>query len=265
MDGRWSERDSALYRKLQSIAVPDRAKQIATLLTLLPMAQKAPARIVELGCGAGALSFSIVNAFPRCEVLALDGSESMRSHAQTLAASVGPRFQVLPFALEETAWFDALDDADAVVSSLAIHHLSAAGKRRLFARVAQALRPGGALLVADLVEPTLPRQLALFADAWSDSARRQAAKRGQDALFDLFDEEHWNVFEHPDPVDQPSPLLTQLQWLAEEGLQADCFWLQAGHAIYGGYRPPVSSLGTSAVSFREALDIATDAVETVER
>ena len=32
----WSEEDSALYRRLAAIAVPDRADQLATLLCLIP-------------------------------------------------------------------------------------------------------------------------------------------------------------------------------------------------------------------------------------
>ena len=41
----------------------------------------------------------------------------------------------------------------------------------------------------------------------------------------------------PHPVDQPSSLFAQLRWLADAGLtDVECFWMQAGHAIYGGYR-----------------------------
>lgn len=36
----------------------------------------------------------------------------------------------------------------------------------------------------------------------------------------------------------PSRLLDQLKWLEEAGFQqVDVYWMQAGHAIYGGEKP----------------------------
>ena len=51
----WSEDDSVVYRRLAPVAVPRRAEQLATISTLLPFAG-GHARIVELGCGEGALA-----------------------------------------------------------------------------------------------------------------------------------------------------------------------------------------------------------------
>ena len=42
---------------------------------------------------------------------------------------------------------------DLVVSALAVHHLPAAGKADLFARIASALRPGGTFVLGDVVVP----------------------------------------------------------------------------------------------------------------
>ena len=42
---------------------------------------------------------------------------------------------------------------DLVVSALAVHHLPAAGKADLFARIASALRPGGIFVLGDVVVP----------------------------------------------------------------------------------------------------------------
>lgn len=58
-----------------------------------------------------------------------------------------------------------------VVSSLAVHHLSGPEKLRLFVDLADRLDPGGALLLADLVEAAPPRVAALFAR----SGRRRSA------------------------------------------------------------------------------------------
>ena len=44
----WTESDSLLYQKLAPVAVPARAEQIATLLTLLPFTAQEPFRAIEL-------------------------------------------------------------------------------------------------------------------------------------------------------------------------------------------------------------------------
>src|SRR5580692_8107212 len=58
MTDSWSEDDSELYRRLAPVAVPDRAEQIATLLTLVPYATDAVFRIVELASGEGLLAIA---------------------------------------------------------------------------------------------------------------------------------------------------------------------------------------------------------------
>ena len=51
----------------------------------------------------------------------------------------------------------------------------------------------------------------------------------------------------------PSPLFDQLAWLSEAGFEpVDCFWLLAGHAVYGGYKNGAKSNG-ERISYGEAL------------
>jgi tRNA (cmo5U34)-methyltransferase len=130
----------------------------------------------------------------------------------------------------------------AVVSSLAIHHLSGEQKRRLFEAVAQRLTPRGALLIADLVEPRRDEARELFAATWDIAAEANAVARGTAHAYRQFIETHWNYFRYPDPGDTPSPLFDQLGWLREAGLASvDCYWMRGGHAIYGGYKDAVAA------------------------
>jgi hypothetical protein len=94
----------------------------------------------------------------------------------------------------------------------------------------------------------------LFAAAWDRSAEAQAlAKTGSRQLFEQFVKTEWNYYRFPDPFDKPSPLFDQLTWLKAAGFAVvDCFWLQAGHAIYGGYKS-ASGDSTVGVSFTAAL------------
>jgi hypothetical protein len=39
----------------------------------------------------------------------------------------------------------------------------------------------------------------------------------------------------PDDIDRPSRLFDQLKWLERAGfVDVDVYWMQAGHAIFGG-------------------------------
>jgi tRNA (cmo5U34)-methyltransferase len=129
-----------------------------------------------------------------------------------------------------------------VLSSLCVHHLSDEGKRQLFHDMAAQLEPGGALLLADVIEPATQQIADLFARQYDDIVRQQSlAIRGDLSGYEQFQQQKWNYFlyEYADPeatFDQPSRHSDQLRWLAEVGFtMVDCFWMQAGHAIYGGY------------------------------
>jgi hypothetical protein len=54
------EVDWDVYRRLAPAAVPRRAEQIATLLSLIPFRVDEPFKAIELGCGEGYLSASLL-------------------------------------------------------------------------------------------------------------------------------------------------------------------------------------------------------------
>ncbi len=235
------------------MAVPGRAEQIATLACLAPFSPSEAFTTVDLGCGQGALGATILRCFPRASVVAMDGSPEMLRRAVALLAFAGERATTVRVDLDSLEWLELVEGVDCVVSSLALHHLEGAGKKRLFEHLHGRLSRRGALLIADLVEPQVAPARALFAQTWDRSAREQAG--GGDG-YERFVETCWNHFHFPDEGDKPSPLYEQLQWLKGAGFAAaDCFWMQAGHAIYGGYKE-VEPLSGKGVAYEHALAVA---------
>jgi trans-aconitate methyltransferase len=258
----WSAENSQVYRQLASVAVPAREEQMTTLLCLLPFGRAEAFHVVELASGEGMLSQAILAAFPAATVLALDGEESMRQATAARLRPYGDRARIAAFDIAGADWHGELDGADVVVSSLCVHHLDGEGKRNLFAAVQQRLSARGCLLLADLVLPQREEARRLFAATWDRSAtERSLAQTGDATLFDLFVRETWNYYTYPDPFDQPSPLFDQLRWLKEAGFAAvDCFWMKAGHAIYGGYQEQAGATA-DPIDFEAALAIARRALE----
>lgn len=261
---KWTEEDSKIYQALAAVAVPAREEQIAALLMLLPFGQAETFRVIELGCGPGTLAFALLDRFPGATVVGLDGSPLMRERAAGRLNRFGPRASLFPFDLAAPdTWLDHLQEADCVLSSLCLHHLPGPAKQELFTAVVGRLSARGAFLIADLVAAQRPEAAALFADSWDRLAQAQSrAASGADHLFEKFLEAEWNYYRFPDPADQPSSLFDQLAWLKAAGLAVvDCFWLQAGHAIYGGTMAGQPAVSNPALSFTAALQSARAAVQ----
>ena len=233
----WSEDDSRAFIDVGRYYVPERETQIATICDLIP-AGEGPFRVLELACGEGLLAGAILERFPQASVHGLDGSPRMLETARATLAHYGARFTAEQFDLAASDWRQRAAPVQAVVSSLVIHHLDGPQKQALYADLYRLLAPGGVLVIADLVQPAGARGVALAAKAWDAAVRRRALELdGDTRALRLFQDDQWNIYLYPDPMDTPSGLFEQLQWLAQAGFgEVDVYWMQAGHAIYGGRR-----------------------------
>jgi tRNA (cmo5U34)-methyltransferase len=108
----------------------------------------APARrILELGTGTGETARRVLELHPEAEFVGVDESDSMLNEArQLLPASADLRPSRLQNSLPDGPF-------DLVFSCLTVHHLDGSEKAELFGRVANALRPGGRFVLADVVVP----------------------------------------------------------------------------------------------------------------
>ena len=232
----WTEGDSRLFLENGVQYIPSRRVMIEALRDLMPANGGGPRHVVELGAGDGTLAQAVLDRFPGCSYTALDGSETMLERLREALGGYGDRAAVRRFMLEDKRWRRELPrPLDAVLASLVLHHLSAEGKRELFRDVAMRLEAGGALLIADIVEPANDRARAVFAEQWNEAIVNQTGEEG----LRFFRNSKWNYYELGaiDPYDKPSPLAAQLRWLEEAGFhEVDCFWMHAGHAVYGGYK-----------------------------
>jgi len=243
----WTDEDTQDFLDYGEYFVPERSLQLDIIRALvgsvlerrrLPKA----ATIADIGCGAGLLTEMLLEQFPTIRVLALDGSSRMLRETKKRVQRFGERVTFRQISLEDQSWLN-IEMCTVWVSSLVIHHLDDKGKQELFCNIAHSTEPGGALVISDLIKPTAPVGFRIAADCWDIAVRANSeADEGNTRAFDRFKELRWNYFSDtdPDPVDKPSGLIEQLQWLASSGFEAvDVYWMKAGHAIFSGFKPDV--------------------------
>jgi trans-aconitate methyltransferase len=239
--GVWTERDSRDFLDLAEIAVPARQEQTQALLDLIPAERDEAIMLVDICAGEGLLCERVLRNFPNSHVVALDGSELMRAQASQRLLQFGGRAEVRAFELEGGDWMEALPSPlRCAVSSMALHHLDEQKKRDLFRRLATRLEPGGALIIADITATPSEFARRSFATQWEELARNQSiAATGSLGGYERALSEGWRPMwlTEVEIGEMPYRVYEQLKWLEDAGFSmVDCFWMRAGHAIYGGYR-----------------------------
>lgn len=227
----WGSSDTELFATYGDAFVPHRAEQIRTVCDLLG-AIPVP-HVLDLCCGAGLLSEEYLRRSPNARVTLLDGSPDMLRKAAARLAPLSDRYTCIQADIADRQWRQGVTYGG-VMTSLAVHHLDAEGKRLLYRDVHAMLAPGGVFAMADLVEPTGPAARALAADRWDQAVRSASAEAAA-----AFEATGWNYFRlpGPDPYDRPSAVAEHLDWLREAGfVQVDVVWMHAGHAVFTATR-----------------------------
>ncbi|WP_412518476.1 class I SAM-dependent methyltransferase [Actinomadura madurae] len=132
--------------------VPDREDRFTVMIDAVEAAAERPDPLVlDLGCGPGSLAGRILDRIPAATVVAIDADPLLLSLGRAVhAGRDGIAFTTLD--LREPGWAARLRlprQADAAVSTTALHWISPADLRVVYAELATVLRPGGLFLNGD--------------------------------------------------------------------------------------------------------------------
>jgi tRNA (cmo5U34)-methyltransferase len=200
------------YDKRIRTFIPNYAEMLDEAASVLdPAAQT----IIDLGVGTGALSARCLRHAPAARVIGVDADTTMLPLARrrlgrraTLTAGNFLRIELPP--------------ADAVVATLALHHVrTRAAKARLYARIRLALRRGGVLLSGDY-HPSENRTRSLAQrEHWLQHLQATYTRSKAEKL--LRDWSHEDTY---------VPLRAELGLLEEVGFRSvEVVWRRGGFAV----------------------------------
>ena len=105
--------------------------------------------VADIGCGTGSLAVMAKQAEPRAEFIGIDPDPDALARAERKAKSKGVSIAFKRGFGDETAKIAGAGGLTKVVSSMALHHMPHETQAKTIAAMRDALRPGGAIRIAD--------------------------------------------------------------------------------------------------------------------
>jgi tRNA (cmo5U34)-methyltransferase len=193
-------------------------------------------RILDLGCGDGILTASILQQYPYASGVLLDISEPMLQAAKEKLANYTDKLEFLLLDYGDSRWIEKVKTKapfSVIASGFSIHHQSDDRKKELYSEIFKLLEPGGMFLNLEHVSSSSKWVSSLFEECFIDSLynmylRNNTGKTRKEAAdeFDRRDDKEANILTS---VEQ------QCEWLRYIGFQdVDCYFKVFEFALFGG-------------------------------
>ena len=209
------------YDSFAQRGMPRRDEMLGALVDVTPDRAE---DVLELGCGTGALTVRLSARYPDAKLLAVDGAQEMVALAQkrlreaTVRRTTEVGFEVRTFEEIELP----LETYDLITSNMSLHHI--VDKGPFYARLHEALKPGGLLAFGDELKGALPHVEELHWNGWLEFARQPDH---------LTEREISEIISHVEAEDHYETLPDQLTMLKSAGFGGvDCTWRYLNYAVF---------------------------------
>jgi tRNA (cmo5U34)-methyltransferase len=206
----WQTPEHALSYLARAERLPHRTEGERVLLDQIPVDAT---RVLDLGTGDGRTLALTLLRCPIATGVGTDFSEPMLTEARKRFAA-NRRVKLVQHDLSVPLVVSKFGCFDAIVSSLAIHHLTHERKKLLFSEIFSLLNSGGVFCNLEHVSSPTPKAHRRFLDAIEMKP------------------------ENEDPSNKLLDVQTQLDWLRQVGFSdVDCYWKWLEMALIVGFKP----------------------------
>lgn len=215
--------DSENYDSLRRQLIPSFDLLYSTGANIVASHCHKDAKVLDLGAGTGLFTHMVSKKLPGATFTLLDASREMLQKASSRMEK-GIKCQFLE---GDFSQLPPLEPYDAVISALAIHHLTHEHKQALFRQIAGTLKPGGLFVnVEQLLGPT-----QVIEKFYDDEHERHVHDMKTDPA-------EWAKGRERMKIDIPADLLSQLEWLRSAGFaHAECLAKDGRFATYAAWMP----------------------------
>ena len=189
-------------------------------------------KLLELGCGDGALTEELFKINNGVSATLLDGGEGMLEKAKERLKGYRNTTFIQATFQDLVGGKVKLETYDFIVSSMAIHHLEMDEKASLFRLIASWLKPGGRFVDVDVVLPPSEELEGWYFAIWKDWLANMMSRNN---IQDEVPEDLIRRYKDPSSMNKPDTLANQLKAMESAGfVDVDCYFKNGVFAVFGG-------------------------------
>lgn len=203
--------------------VPYYREMLDALVTSIPFPAGKDIRVLDLGCGTGTISALVKSRFPNAHVTCVDVSQNMLDTAAKKLAA----FKDIKYELADFHSYEIKEGYDAIVASLALHHLETIeDKTAMHKKIFNAMNKGGIFANADITISPDERIQSNYLKKWKDYILKTLPEDQADKNYERYLRE-----------DRPSILIDEIERLKKIGFShVEIFWKFYNFATYGAIK-----------------------------
>jgi spermidine synthase len=201
--------------------IPNYEEMLAEVAATVAVVEKKQPTIVDLGIGTGALAARCLAISPQARVVGIDSDPDILALAQR---RLPQKRAQKPTLIQGNFLESALPRCDAIVATLALHHIAEAKiKQRFYAKCFAALRRGGIFANGDCFIAENSKLSQRYVKMWEKHLRQFYRPRRTQGFFAAWAEE-----------DTYFPLMQELAMLQAVGFEVEVTWRRAPFAAVMG-------------------------------
>ena len=204
-------------------AVPYYAQMLEALISNITFEKGRVFSAVDIGSGTGTLAYLLKKRFPNTKIKCVDFSPKMLEAAKQKLKG----FEGITFEQADIYNYSFKDNIDAVVSSLALHHLGTdADKKRFQEKSFEALNSEGIFINADIILATDEKRQQVCLEKWKEFNMQS-----------MTDEQIYDTTHKYKTEDRPAVLMNEIENLRSIGFRSvEVFWRYYNFSVYGGVK-----------------------------